>query len=347
MRLLFVSDDGAGLGMATHLSSEGHAITFYTNHGSMLGKGIIEIAHPESEVSIADIYCYDNTKYGKEADEIRNTGSRVLGASSWSSMLETDKEYQDQVIKLIGWEKAKSSAGINLYTTVWFNGDKYIATYNSLVYRRFMSGGAGPDLGCVGMMSNFNPPTDKVYTNFLKPLEKILKRVNHRGCVHIHSLIKDSGFGVSEISTQFAHPLSYLLFENSNVSVADILLRLFNENSQRIEPLEHWASGVMLSVPPYPYHIIHNPVEIKGVQPANLKHLWLCDAQKIGGSWYTAANDGKIGYVTARGVSPEESVRRMYRTIGNLEIKDGQYRNDVGKNINTVLETLKRGGWIR
>jgi len=344
---MFLSEHGSSLGLATHLSSEGHSVTFYTDNESLLGHGIVDIAGPDSEFNAADIYCYDHNRFSKDADQARKEGLRVLGASNWAGLIDSNKEYQDDLIKLAGWKRPATLSGANLYVTLWFNGDRYISVYNSLVYRRFMSGGAGPDLNCVGMLANFDTPTNRVSAEIMQPLERILKRVNHRGCFHVHGLVKDNQLSVSEVSAQFTHPLSYLLFENSNVSVSEVLLRLFNESSQPIKHLESWASGALLSVPPYPYDITHKPVELKGVQPANLKHLWLNDAQKINGQWYTAACNGQIGFVTARGSTPEEAVRRMYRTVRNLEIRDLQYRNDIGRNMSPVLESLRHQGWLR
>jgi len=346
MRLNLITKQGNGLGMATHLSSEGHSVSVFHAKPSTIGQGILEV-NVETIPGVADIYIYDNPAFGQHADHAREEGVRVLGASRWAQMVEDDASYQNEIIKLVGWEAPKSLSGVNLYITGWFNGAKFVSSYVSLVYRRLMSGGAGPDIGCMGTVSNFHQPTEKIYNTFLKPLEKTLRRVNHRGCIHIHSVVNGEEHGVSGLSTNFSHPLTYALLENVNLPVSNILLRLFDETSKPIRPLEQWASGVVLSVPPYPYTNPHSPVDLKGLRPSNLKHMWLCDALKEDNLWKTTGETGLIGLVTARGSSVEESTRRAYRTISQLEIKDLQYRSDVGRNINPILTILSKSGWIK
>jgi len=347
MRLLLISKQGAGFGMASHLSSEGHAVTVLHSTQSHIGQGVITVLAQGESVSAADIYIYDDNSFGQHAEDARNAGLRVLGASRWSQMIDDDESYEAEIIKLVGWLPPKTSNGVNLYVTGWFNGSKFICSYTSLVYRRLLPGGLGPDVGCMGTVSNFYQPTDRIYNTFLKPLEKALRRVNHRGCIHIHTLVDGDAFGVQGVSTALTHPLAYALLENVNLPVSNILLRLFDENSKPIRPLEQWASGVILSVPPYPYTNPHKPVELKGLHPSNLKHMWLCDAQKESGVWKTTGQTGLVGLVTARGSTVEETVRRTYRTISQLDIKDVQYRNDVGRHINPILAKLSKASWIK
>jgi len=215
-----------------------------------------------------------------------------------------------------------------------------------MVYHRMTPGGTSPDVGFTGCVSNFWQPTTKVKDRILEPLTKVLRRVNHRGCFHIRATVDGDMFSISDIAGSFEHPLSLLLFENSKYSVPDILLRLFSEDSAPLTPLSQWACSVMLSVPPFPYTVHSLPTALIGVVPANLKHLWLSDAMKENGKWMTTGSHGKVGYVTSRGATLSESCRRAYRTVRNLPIQDLQYRNDVGRNVNHFLTTLRNNGWI-
>lgn len=344
MKLLVASECGEGLGLATHLSSEGHAVNFLCQPEFSLGQGIVS-SNPTD--TAADIFVFDSSMFTTQADSMRSSGTRVLGASSWEGLLSSNTEYANDIIKVTGWETTDSCKGINLYITVWFNGMNHIAVYTSLVYRRFMSGGRGPDVNFTGVVSQFRQPTDRLLSTFIQPLMPVLRRVNHRGCFNIHALIAEEKASVKHINASFSHPLSLMLYENSRSSVSDILVRLFAEDSKPIAFIDPWAAGVMVSVPPFPYDVASTETNLRGIQPANLKHLWLVDAKKDNGTWTTAGLHGKIGYVTARGCSVSEATRRVYRTIRNLEIRDLQYRDDVGRNIHDILSTLQRNGWTR
>jgi len=344
LELAFVSENGDSLGLATHLSSEGHAVKFFIRTECALGLGIVS---KEALSGPADITIFDSPMLGQDADVIRREGHRVLGSSHWVEMIDKNDEYARQLIEIVGWDKTKLTNGVNLYITTWFNGTKFVSTYASLVYRRLMSGGHGPDLGCAGVLGNFWQPTDIVYSKILKPLESVLRRVNHRGCFHIHTLVSGEKFDVKGISASLSSPLSTLLFENSKNSSADVILRLLDENSKPIRPLEKWSAAILISVPPYPYALPAEPFVLSGLQPKALKHLWLIDAKKEDDVWSSAGFSGKVGYVTSRGVDPQEATRRAYRTIDNLRVRDLQFRNDVGRDIHNLLKGLRSSRWIK
>ncbi len=354
MRLSFISATGYGLGLATHAAAEGHGVNFLIRQGCQAGQGIIDV-HPYIEEGLydtlydlaPDVAIFDSEDLASQADLLRKSGRRVIGPTSWSSLIDKDKEYARKLTTAMGWPVADSPNGINLYITVSFNGQTFTSYYTSLVYRRFMAGGHGADLGFMGVLANFAPATDKISQLILKPLEPILRQVNHRGFFHIHTVINGDTFGIRDISASITDPLSLLLFENSRITTTNILLSMLDEASKPIVPLEQWAVGALLSVPPYPYQKPAEPIHLRGIQPASLKHLWLIDARKNGNDWFTASVAGNIGYVTARGSSLQEATRRVYRTINNLEVRDLQYRNDIGRDIQGLLKSLRDNGWVK
>lgn len=346
MRFTFISKQGDGLGLATHLSSEGHAVSLALENGSEIGEGIVQCIKEDTSAVAPDIYVVDDESYGDRADLLRNNGNRVLGSSQWSQLLESSPDYMKKVIQLVGWDTDTVSNGVNLYITAWFNGTHYISSYCSLVYKRFMTGGRGPDVRFTGVLSTFNPLTDQTFQTFLKPLQRVLRRVNHRGCFHIHAVTTGDLYSVKEVSASFSSPLSLLLYENAKASATDILLRLFDESSRRVPTLESYAAGLLLTVPPFPYKVASEPTVLKGLETPALKHLWVVDAKKRGTEWSTTGAHGKIGYVTARGSSVHEAVKRAYRTVGKFEIRDLQFRDDVGKDVQALLEHLTSYRWI-
>lgn len=342
MRFTVISEAGTGLGIATHLSSEGHAVNLVTESPSNVGIGIVS----RDEGSIPDILILDSERFGKLADEYRKQGLRTLGASQWSSTIKDNSEYMKNVIKIAGWNTDKVKEGDNVYITAWFNGTNFISVYISIVYHRLMSGGCGPDLKTTGFVSNFQQPTSKVYTEFLKPLEPILRRVNHRGCVHIHALVNGEDYSVKDFSAEMFSPLALAMFENSKSSLTEILLKLFDENSGAVSPLEPWSVGILISVPPYPYEADTKPIPLVGLQIPALKHVWLMDAMKEKDIWSSAGINGKVGYITARGGYIQEAAKRVYRTISNLHTEDLQYRNDIGKDLSELFNKLRINHWI-
>lgn len=342
MRVLFVSSTNLTLGLAMRVGDEGHDVRYLTESTS--GAGLVK-PFSRDEKWIPNIAVYDHNRFGSEADSVRAEGFKVLGPSRWSSMLETDDNYKRQIITSLGWPTDPLASGTHFYISGWFNGACFISTYSSIVYRRFMPGGAGSDLYCTGIVSDFRGLTQKTHDTFITPLERMLKKVNHRGCVHIHACVNGDSYSVKEIYASFAHPHNFVLYENTNITVSDILLRLFDETSKSIPTIAPWAAGVQVSTPPYPHAAMESSVEIRGIVPQNLKHLWLADVSQQQAKYQTH-DRGLVGYVTARGNDENECIRRMYRTVGNLKIPDMQFRNDVGKSIQSLLQSLRQPGWL-
>jgi len=343
MRVLLVSQTGLTLGLAMRIENDGHDVRFATL--STAGRGLIRFPAVD-ESWVPDIALYDNLAHTTEAENVRSHGFKVLGPTRWSSMLESDENYRKQIITSLGWSTTPLAQGTHMYISAWFNGASFIASYASIVYRRFMPGGAGPDLMCTGMIGNFKGLTPKTYHTFVEPLERVLKKVNHRGGIHLHTMVDGDNFCVKEIHASFAHPLSLLLYENTNLSVSDVILRLFDETSKPIQATDKWACGVQISTPPYPYERGNRePAPITGIVPGNLKHLWLADVSRTDGA-YSVDGSGLVGYVTARGNDENECVRRMYRTVGNLKSPDLQYRNDIGRNAQSILNALRQPDWL-
>lgn len=343
MKVLFISSTNLSLGLAMRVEENGHDVRLTTQ--SQAGQGLVKHSNAE-EQWYPDCAVYDNNLQAAEADSVRAHGFKVLGPTRWSSMVERDDSYRRQIIASLGWPSDQLTRGTHLYVSGFFNGANYISTYSSIIYRRQMAGGAGQDLGCTGMIGKFKGMSDKTYHTILEPLEKMLKKTNHRGCVHIHVVVDGDKFCVKEIFTSFMHPLSLLLYENTNLTASDIMLRLLDETSKPIVAVDEWASGVQLSVPPYPHGITEGfNLPINGLVAGNLRHLWFADVAKVDKE-YRTGNYGLVGYCTARGKDEHESVRRMYRTISNLNVADLQYRNDVGKGSQAIINNLRQTNWL-
>jgi hypothetical protein len=343
VRVHIVSESGYGVGIALRLSSEGHAVNFQISSNHANGSGLIS----GPGTAMPDVVIYDSDLFGREADLRRQEGMKVLGTSHWSQTMADDPGYADKVIQLAGWNRAESPDGINLYLTFWFNGVNFVASYASLVYRRFMAGGHGKDVEFAGAVADFSGLTRQTIEAFQLPLERVLRRTNHRGCVHVHAIINERSYGVRSLSASFNHPLALLYFENSRGTITENLLKLLDESSKPTEPIEPWAAGILISAPPFPYNLPLEPTLVNGIAPGNLKHLWLVDIQKEGEQWKTTGSGGIVGYVTSRGTSVSEATRRAYRTLSNLYIENMQYRDDIGKNVQDLIVTLNKNGWLK
>lgn len=354
MRLLVISNGGHGLGLAHHISSEGHTVNLACSI-SGLGVGIVDVlptgsAQTISEIissNLSDLTIVIDSHAGQGTDSARKLGYKVVGPTAWSTALDSDPDYMANVIKLIGWDMHKVTEGVNMHIICWYNGVRYLTIYAALKYNRLMSSAAGPDIQFAGMVGDFHQPVPRVITDILNPLEKVLRKVGHKGLFHVELMVKGEDFSVKRISASINDPMALMLYENTPKRISQIMLDVLDETSKPYHPIERWVAGALLSFPPFPYIDGGNDLILNNIQPINLKHIWLINAYRTNGSWHCTPATGKIGHVVTRGITLKEAARRLYRTISNIKTPDMQYRDDIGRRVYTHLDSLYTAGWIK
>jgi phosphoribosylamine-glycine ligase len=336
--MLLVSATGYGLGIAPHLSSEGHQVNTFVNK-------VLSIPHITNAIGdmIPDIAIFDSPDQYVPAEWVRTRGVRVLGASQWSNLLDSNEDYLKKTIQAIGYKPHVNEVGTGAEVVAWFNGQRFISKSIVFNYEHFMPGDTGVKLVSSGYVAKFDVDKSKLVDDILGPLEKYLRKAGHRGVFVVSVVVTDDGkVLVKGLSANMNKPYTNALYENTRRSKSDIVLDMFNESSNPSAPVDAYVVGVLLSVYPYPYTTPENPLEILGINPFNLKHLWLMDAEKKEDKWFSGSLSGCVGYVTARGSSVQEACRRAYRTISNLKIDVLQYRNDIGKDTNEKIFKLRK-----
>lgn len=338
MRLMLVSATGFGLGFAPMIEFDGHAVR----------RCSISASTQALEDSLPDVLIYDATECAPQAEEVRNKGVKVIGASKWSNILESNQEYKDSVIKAIGYKKANGVTGIEVEVIAWFNGNNFISKFLAFNYNRMLTGNLGVNIGCSGYVAVFGTEKSNLVNETLEPLEKFLRKAGHRGVFSVSVVVDDKGnVYTRDITANLNRPWTQALYANINKRrSASVMMDMFNETSSMIPYIDKYVSGVQLSVAPFPYGLPKESIEIQGVNPQNSKHLWQMDMFKDGDKYYTGKLSGIIGYATSRGITPEEASRRAYRVISNLSIDNVQYRTDIGKGVSEKMFNLSKLGLV-
>jgi phosphoribosylamine-glycine ligase len=203
-----------------------------------------------------------------------------------------------------------------------------------------MAGNVGVEVVSSGYVAYFGEA--KIINTILDPIEKFLRKANHRGCFSVNVVVdKDGNIYGESVSANSNLPYTNALYENTRKNKSDLVLAMFDPTSAPVTTIEPYVCGVMLSVYPYPYAKPEEPREIFGLNSANQKHMWQMDISKVENKSVCGQLTGNAGYVIARGKTAQEAQRRVYRTISNLKVEGLQYRNDIGKDIPEKMYKLK------
>ena len=337
MRAIVFSNTGNGLGIAEHLTKEGHSVSVVMHPTDIREVELL------CSTNTPDMVFFDSTGHVKPAEYMRERGIRVLGPTKWSNLLEDNPEYNKQLQEAIGLKAVPATTGARgeqVTVCGWFNGNKFISKFLVFNYNKMMAGNLGTSVESSGYIAYFGDC--KLVDQVLTPIEKFLRKANHRGCFSINLVIDSKGNLFSEsVSANSNIPYTNSLYENTHKSKGDLVLAMFDPTSAPVDALDPYVCGVMLSVYPYPHAKPTTPLEIFGLNSANQKHFWQIDVSKVNEQAIVGQLSGNAGFVTARGKTVQEAARRVYRTIANLKMEGIQYRNDISKDVTEKMYRLR------
>lgn len=105
MNILWISHDGSSLSIAWRMKQEGHNIRYWIEDKEVqgIGHGLMNrIDNWTSSVNWADFVITDDTKFGKEADNLRSKGLIVWGGSEITDSWENDKGIGQKMMREVG-----------------------------------------------------------------------------------------------------------------------------------------------------------------------------------------------------------------------------------------------------
>jgi phosphoribosylamine--glycine ligase len=124
--------------------------------------------------------------------------------------------------------------------------------------------------------------------------------------------------------------------------VGEIISGLVDGSLDKIELLIGYASGVRLSIPPYPIepeslkiinkHLPNYGVPIRGFD-GHEKSTYFYEVLECDGTLYHSAGTGAIAVVSDCAGSIEESFEKPYDILEKVMVPDKQYRTDLAKVI--------------
>ncbi len=121
-KILFVSFEGLIGDLAYEVTKRGHHVKYYIKDKAEqdVCDGFVEKCEDwKKEIDWADVVVFDDIGFGKEADDLRKAGKRVVGGSVYTDRIEDDRDFGQEELK---------NAGVNIIPSWNFtNFDSAIA----------------------------------------------------------------------------------------------------------------------------------------------------------------------------------------------------------------------------
>jgi phosphoribosylamine--glycine ligase len=135
--------------------------------------------------------------------------------------------------------------------------------------------------------------------------------------------------------------------------MGSMLARVARGEGGSIRTHDGYAVGVVLTVPPFPYHHGYDeiskglPILLDDLDDEERAHLHFGEVALERDTLVTAGQVGYVMVVTGRGATIEDAQRAAYRLTAKVAIPNVRYRNDIGDALRARgLAELTRLGWL-
>lgn len=243
--------------------------------------------------------------------------------------------------------------GTEISTEAWFNGEDFFLINSTLEEKKLMNDGKGPNTGCSGnLVWTYRSGTGNplVFVEGLSKMKDFLKQYNYHGMIDLNTIVGDKLYGL-EWTPRFGYDATATLFALISSNLGDFLGAVASGAEPEYEIRNLFATGIRLSIPPYPSEIQGKhpeEVPIEGLEPDDcIKDCYLYDAcLDRDGDLVTCGVSGLVAVPICTGETIEQSFSRCYSKIEKINIPDMMYRTDLKDAICKRYCALDREGWL-
>ncbi|MBA3458944.1 MAG: phosphoribosylamine--glycine ligase [Deltaproteobacteria bacterium] len=243
--------------------------------------------------------------------------------------------------------------GIETGLGAFFDGRQFVGPVNlDWEHKRFFPGDLGELTGEMGTVVTYRRG-EKLFEATLAKLAPRLREANHVGYINLNTIINDQGIWPLELTCRFGYPGFAILSALFAEPRGPMLARIARGEGGAIQTHDGYAVGVVLTVPPFPYHHGYDeiskglPILFGDLEDEERANVHYGEVELAGETLVTAGQIGYVMVVTGRGATIEDAQRAAYALAAKITIPNVRYRNDIGDALRARgLAELTRLGWL-
>lgn len=244
--------------------------------------------------------------------------------------------------------------GIEVGIGAYFNGETFLKpACLDWEHKRFFPGSQGELTGEMGTVVSYRG-AETIFEKTLARIEKNLGESGYCGYININLIANEDGLWPLEFTSRFGYP-GYAICEALHLETwENIFKKLLNKDSRELLTREGFSTGVVLTVPPFPY--THGYSQISKGLPILFRdtmsdedyiHLHLAEVALLNNQLITSGTMGYVGVAIGIGTTVEDSRTQAYELANKVIVPNLRYRNDIGDRvINGDYAGLKSLGYI-
>ena len=345
MTTLLISDKGAGLGIGWKLVQEGFNVQLFLRDGNpYAGSGIFHrVESWRKALTKTDMAFADAPGMGQYEEVFKRAGVHTFGISQISDEINGPKQGDFLRLSQLPVDEDPTESVI---ISGFFNGRNWVSPFFlSIKNTHLFAGELGPLTDCMGCMTFPLQQKSGGIIDYMYQITPMLRLAEVKTFISVGVSLE----GVYGIFCGLNFDIAEAIFEGAKESTSDILYGIASGSKQSIDMTRDCLIAVRMTAPPWPYQLPFSPtpgLEISGLQPENLSHVYLTDVCLEDEVYKVVMDSGIILKATARGRSIQEARQRVYTTLKNIDVFSKQYRLDIGSTANATLGKFREAGLI-
>jgi phosphoribosylamine--glycine ligase len=227
--------------------------------------------------------------------------------------------------------------GVELGIGAYFNGERFLApACLDWEHKRFFPGDLGELTGEMGTLVTYGD-SEELFARTLGRLEPALRAGGYQGYINLNTIIDQRGIWPLEFTSRFGYPGYAILSALQPDGWPDLLQRMVDRGSTGFRVLPGYAVGVVITVPPFPYHYGYEclgkgtAIAFTDLTSRDQEHLHLGEVAQRDGQLRCAGVIGAILTVTGSGRDVAAARLDAYGRVARVVIPNMRYRADIGE----------------
>ena len=245
--------------------------------------------------------------------------------------------------------------GVEVGVGGYFNGHGFLGPVCvDFEHKRFFPGDLGELTGEMGTVVTYRG-SGPLFRAVLAPLVPLLREGSYCGYINVNLIANEHGLWPLEFTSRFGYPGFAICAALHTDPWDTVLRRLLRQGmGTGFGTRGGFAAGVVLTVPPFPYHqnagtlceglpILLNPP----LSDAERCALSFAEVACVDGQMVTSGATGYVGVATGTGRSVGAANRAALALARRVVVPNLRYRTDIGARLASGnLAQLRAWGWL-
>lgn len=245
-------------------------------------------------------------------------------------------------------------AGVEVGVGAFFNGEEFLRPIlMDFEHKRLFPGELGELTGEMGTVVSYRN-SERIFDASLGRMQELLREHGYCGYINLNLIANEEGLWPLEFTSRFGYPGSIISQQLHEEGWDSIFRKLLKRDSLAFATRPGFATGVVLTVPTFPYPQGYNeigkgtPIFFKdSMTPAERDRLHLAEVALEDGQLVSSGMTGYIGVATGVGDTVEAASRMAYEVAEKVVVPNLRYRNDIGERVsNGDWQLLRQLGWV-